>query len=195
MAEQRSKIKGCGKHIDQDIDIETATTLPTCHAPLESGADRTPARHQHVFPNHSREDRIERHVGDESRNRFSQWSAKGSQQRSHRGLKILAQGARVGRRLGPQLGNNRIRNQMTFAWPTPIEARTGALYLTRDSLDCHSPITAQAQAFEYRGDDLSIDTLIFWPAPASSTPWGRLELRSPSRSGRYCSPRPTGHGL
>ena len=120
MAEQRSKIKGPGEHVDQEVNIEPTTALAARHAPLESGPDRMPARYQHLFPNHSREDGIERHIRDESWKRFAEGSGKAGEQRPHRGLQILAQGACIRGGLSSQLCDDRIRNQMAFARPTAI---------------------------------------------------------------------------
>jgi hypothetical protein len=36
-------------HVDQDVDVESSTTLSPRYATLESRADRSPPRHQHPF--------------------------------------------------------------------------------------------------------------------------------------------------
>jgi hypothetical protein len=45
MAEQGSKVKRCGKHVDQDLDVESSTALSPRYAPIESRADRSPPSH------------------------------------------------------------------------------------------------------------------------------------------------------
>jgi hypothetical protein len=120
MAEQGSKVKGCGKHVDQELNIESSTTFASGYTPIESRTDRSPPRHQHLLSNHSRERRIERHVRNQSRKRFSHCPAKGGQQSSHRRLQILAKGAGIGRGLSPELGDHGIRNQVALAGPAAI---------------------------------------------------------------------------
>jgi hypothetical protein len=66
------------------MSISISSALAPLDAANERRTDRPPPRHQHLFPDHSRKRRVERHIRDESRKRLSHCSAKGGEQRSNR---------------------------------------------------------------------------------------------------------------